>query len=171
MAAKRPTGERPKQLSTLAKTVKSAARGGVASKSGKVEVLTPSQAAARAGKMRDRAAQNRKGAMTPTERAKLKKELKPLNEGSRSKSGASTIAAVTKRFGITAREARDIATAVGTLAQTRKTSAGGTKEEARKNLKKQIKEVGSAAIKGTKGTPSKEYNPTFNITTVGKKRK
>jgi hypothetical protein len=56
MAAKRPTGERPKQLSTLAKTVKSAARGGVASKSGKVEVLTPSQAAARAGKMRDKAA-------------------------------------------------------------------------------------------------------------------
>ena len=91
--------------------------------------------------------------------------------GTRSKSGASTVAAVAKRFGVTAREARDIATAVGTLAQTRKTSAGGTKEEARKNLKKQIKEVGSAAIKGKKGTPSKEYNPTFNITTVGKKRK
>jgi hypothetical protein len=54
MAAKRPTGERPKQLSTLAKTVKSAARGGVASKSGKVEVLTPSQAAARAGKIREK---------------------------------------------------------------------------------------------------------------------
>jgi len=51
---KLPTGERPKQLSILAKTVKSAARGGVASKSGKVENLTPSQAAARAGKMRDK---------------------------------------------------------------------------------------------------------------------
>jgi len=54
---KLPTGEKPKQLSTLAKTVKSAARGGVLNKSGKVEVLTPSQAAARAGKMRDKTAQ------------------------------------------------------------------------------------------------------------------
>jgi hypothetical protein len=89
----------------------------------------------------------------------------------RSKAGASTVSAVAKRFGVTAREARDIATAVGTLSQTRKTSAGGTKEEARKNLKQQIKEVGAAAAKGKKGTTSKEYNPTFSIMTVGKKRK
>jgi hypothetical protein len=51
---KMPTGERPKQLSILAKTVKSAARGGVLYKSGKIEVLSPSEAAARAGKMRDK---------------------------------------------------------------------------------------------------------------------
>ena len=119
------------------------------------------------------------GRFIGTNEAEKAKEAKRIREGkptysgkpARNKSGASALKEVTKRFGITAREARDIATAVGTLAQTRKTSAGGTKEEARKNLKKQIKEVGSAAIKGKKGTPSKEYNPTFNITTVGKKRK
>jgi 5-methyltetrahydrofolate--homocysteine methyltransferase len=55
--------------------------------------------------------------MTPAEKAKLKKELKPLKEGgARSKSGGSAISAVAKRFGITAREARDIATAVGSAA-------------------------------------------------------
>jgi hypothetical protein len=173
MAAKRPTGERPKQLSTLAKTVKSAARGGVASKSGKVEVLTPSQAAARAGKMRDRAAQNRKGAMTPTERAKLKKELKPLNEGSRSKAGASTVAAVAKRFGVTAREARDIATALG----TKMTSTGVAQGSAsNKNLVRQIAETGRAALTGKPGTSSdkatmKMYKDKPNTYTSGKKRK
>ena len=184
MAAKRPTGERPKQLSTLAKTVKSAARGGVASKSGKVEVLTPSQAAARAGKMRDRAAQNRKGAMTPTERAKLKKELKPLNEGSRSKAGASTVAAVAKRFGVTAREARDIATAIGTYGTLkfdpdskydRYSTQKIEKAKAVKNIKKQISETITAAKTGKKGTTS--GRATFSDGEVpytyskGKKRK
>jgi hypothetical protein len=177
MAAKRPTGERPKQLSTLAKTVKSAARGGVASKSGKVEVLTPSQAAARAGKMRDRAAQNRKGAMTPTERAKLKKELKPLNEGSRSKSGKSALSAVAKRFGVTAREARDIATAVSTAAKvTARTGAGKTtwaRPSQIAEVAKQVKEVGVAAATGKKGTSAGQTKKQFGETyyNKGKKRK
>ena len=123
--------------------------------------------------------QSSTGKFIGTMEATKAKELKRIKEGkptyvgkpARSKSGASTVAAVAKRFGVTAREARDIATAVGTLSQTRKTSAGGTKEEARKNLKQQIKEVGAAATKGKKGTTSKEYNPTFSIMTVGKKRK
>ena len=79
--------------------------------------------------------------------------------GSRSKSGASTVAAVAKRFGITAREARDIATALGTVAGRAVTGTYGAndptaKGKATKNLKKQIKEVGVAAIKGKKGTTS-----------------
>jgi hypothetical protein len=91
MAAKRPTGERPKQLSILAKTVKSAARGGVASKSGKVEVLTPSQAAARAGKMRDKAAAAKKIKLgnpgAGSDKAQLKKAAKkadPMKTSARS---------------------------------------------------------------------------------------
>ena len=134
------------------------------------------KAASKARTTARQAAENRKpGAFTAAVRANLKKELSKggnLDKApARSKAGASTAAAVGKRFGITAREARDIATALGTLSQTRKTSAGGTKEEARKNLKQQIKEVGAAATKGKKGTTSKEYNPTFSTMTVGKKRK
>jgi hypothetical protein len=157
MAAKRPKGELPKRTSGYADYLKERRPN-----------ITKSAAAAQAGRVRDSGYNT---SAFKKETTKLKQTNLDKTAGTRSKSGASTVAAVAKRFGVTAREARDIATAVGTLAQTRKTSAGGTKEEARKNLKKQIKEVGSAAIKGKKGTPSKEYNPTFNITTVGKKRK
>jgi hypothetical protein len=60
-AMKLPTGERPKQLSILAKTVKSAARGGVGTEQGKPEILTASQAASRAGKIRDKEAKAKLG--------------------------------------------------------------------------------------------------------------
>jgi hypothetical protein len=150
MAAKRPTGERPKQLSTLAKTVKSAARGGVASKSGKVEVLTPSQAAARAGKMRDQASST-----------KLKQTNLDKTAGSRSKSGGSALSAVAKRFGITAREARDIATAVGSAATAIRKSPqeGMPVKKIVKNVAKQVKEVGTAATTGKKGTSAYQVKP------------
>jgi hypothetical protein len=79
--------------------------------------------------------------------------------GARNKSGASTAAAVAKRFGITAREARDIATALGTVAGRAVTGTYGAndptaKGKAIKNLKKQVKEVGVAAVTGKKGTTS-----------------
>jgi hypothetical protein len=79
--------------------------------------------------------------------------------GARSKSGASTAAAVAKRFGITAREARDIATALGTVAGRAVTGTYGAndptaKGKAAKNLVKQIKETGVAAATGKKGTTS-----------------
>ena len=63
------------------------------------------------------------------------------------------ISAVAKRFGITAREARDIATAVGTAASLRGAPA---KQKARAvaNIKKQVKETGAAAVKGKTGTRS-----------------
>ena len=90
----------------------------------------------------------------------------------------STIAQVAKRFNITAREARDIATAVSTAARavtgagrpdTRKdfpvnvrkkgnvvgrVTTGDVKSLAGKNLAKQIGEVYTAATKGKSGTKS-----------------
>ena len=61
--------------------------------------------------------------------------------------------AVAKRFGVTVREARDIATAVSTAASLRGAPA---KQKARaiENVKKQVKEAGRAAATGKKGTRS-----------------
>ncbi len=76
----------------------------------------------------------------------------------------STIQQVAKRFGITAREARDIATAVGTVLATTKQlkpGAGGTtptaassrrQSQAVGDLGKQIKETITAAKTGKPGT-------------------
>jgi phosphopantetheine adenylyltransferase len=71
---------------------------------------------------------------------------------------------ITKRFGITVREARDIATAVGTLAE-----AGSSKrvKQGVSNLAKQVKEVGTAAAKGKKGTTSNRIS-SGEITNKGK---
>ncbi len=79
--------------------------------------------------------------------------------------GGSAISAVAKRFGITAREARDIATAVGNVGavvrnQSKTGAAGGTKKQlgaAVKEIKKQVGETTKAATTGKKGTPSKQY--------------
>jgi hypothetical protein len=116
----------------------------------------------------------KKHTFTPAEKAKLKKELKPLKEGSRSKSGASTVAAVAKRFGVTAREARDIAKALGNVAESavaakniknpQQQYLGGQALKASvKDLKKQVKETGRAAKSGTKGT--RAGNLSYNIDT------
>ena len=98
-----------------------------------------------------------KAAAKPT--TKLKQTNLDKTAGSRSKSGASTAAAVAKRFGVTAREARDIATALGTVAGRAITGTYGANDPTAKgkdikNLKKQIKEVGVAAVTGKKGTTS-----------------
>ena len=93
------------------------------------------------------AARIRKGGFTAAESAKLKKELskgRSLDRPVRSKAGASTVAAVAKRFGITAREARDIATAV----------AKGSKYETVKSIKETVK----AATTGQKGYPVPHNN-------------
>ena len=85
--------------------------------------------------------------------AQMKKTVKP-----------STIQQVAKRFGITAREARDIATAVGTVLVTTKQlkpSAGGMgvtvassrrQRQAVGDLGKQIKETVTSAKTGKSGT-------------------
>ena len=77
-----------------------------------------------------------------------------------------TIAQIAKRAGITAREIRDVVTAAGTVARTTANIKGGKGtvgptatssarvKAAVSNLGTQIKEVGSAAVKGKKGTTS-----------------
>jgi hypothetical protein len=75
------------------------------------------------------------------------------------KAGTATVAAIAKRFGVTAREARDIATAVSTVIKTSSASGAG-KQYAVKNLKTQIKETAKAATTGKKGTRSGETMPT-----------
>ena len=99
------------------------------------------------------------GTMEATKAKELKriKEGKPTYVGkpARSKAGASTVAAVAKRFGITAREARDIATAVGTAATNVKTGATKSfKTKDVENIKRQVKETARAAVTGKKGTAS-----------------
>lgn len=62
---------------------------------------------------------------------------------------------VAKRFGITAREVRDIATAVSTAAMNVKTGASKSFDTRDvQNIKRQVKEVGRAARTGKKGTVS-----------------
>ncbi len=62
---------------------------------------------------------------------------------------------ITNRFRVTAREARDIVTAVGTLAQSSTSSKNPQSQgPAVKNLVKQVKETASAAATGKKGTTS-----------------
>jgi|LakMenEpi03Aug12_release.lakeMendotaPanAssembly.Ray.scaffolds.fasta_scaffold1477246_1 hypothetical protein len=103
------------------------------------------------------------GKFIGTKEADKARELKRIKEGkptyvgkpARSKSGASTVAAVAKRFGITAREARDIATAVGTAVTNVKTGASGSfKTKDVENIKRQVKETARAAVTGKKGTAS-----------------
>jgi hypothetical protein len=203
---KLPTGERPKQLSKTAKTIKKAAANPSRASGLKAEKITPREAARRAGVERDR--MNRKtntavfnsktstsyspkrmsanderaagfrGATTQYQinlkkkdaadaKAKLKKELKPIKSESRSKAGSSVVSKVVKRAKTTAREARDIATAVGTvgnaayntiyldknplnITKTSKKNLSGSV----KNLVKQVKETRTAAKTGAKGTTS-----------------
>ena len=128
------------------------------------------KAASKARTTARQAAENRKpGAFTAAVRANLKKELskggKLDKAPARSKSGASTVAAVAKRFGVTAREARDIATAIGNVGAVirdkQNTGAlGGTRKQigaAAKEIKKQVGETAKAAKTGKKGTASKIY--------------
>ena len=91
------------------------------------------------------------------------------------KKSTNPLEKVAKRFGVTAREARDIATAVSTLGRTfvdpnvkgrglpitkrgkkvgRTFDGSETKSKAARNLAKQVGEVYTAATKGKSGTKS-----------------
>jgi hypothetical protein len=79
------------------------------------------------------------------------------------KAKPSTIQQIATRFNVTAREARDIATAVGTVAGLkfdknaqygRYTYPQAERRKAMKNLKKQVSETVTAAKTGKKGTTS-----------------
>jgi len=123
-------------------------------------------------------------AMTPAQKAKLKKDLskggKLDKAPARKKSGASVVSEVAKRYNITAREARDIATAIGTGMATYQSSKNSknVKGPSGKNLIKQVKETAVAAATGKKGTTSDYVPVTGSLTaqyqgayTKGKKRK
>lgn len=68
---------------------------------------------------------------------------------------------ITNRFRVTAREARDIVTAVSTAAQYRNSENQGTYKDLKKDIVTQVKEVGRAAVTGKGGTkPSQKYKGT-----------
>jgi len=82
--------------------------------------------------------------------------------------------AAAKRAKTVAREGRDVVTAVGTLATGTKRNVErgdlySDKYTPVKNLAKQIKEVGTAAVKGKKGTTSTKITPGLVI--PGNKRR
>ena len=80
------------------------------------------------------------------------KEMTPVKK---SAAKDNLIQDITNRFRVTAREARDIVTAVGTAAQAATSSNNPqSKGPANKNVVKQIKETAMAAATGKKGTTS-----------------
>jgi len=98
---------------------------------------------------------------------------------------ASAVQQIAKRFGVTAREARDIAAAVGNVAKSAKSATnldrtgnqylgGMALKESVKDLKKQVKETGRAAKTGAKGTRAGKLSYNTDTGTpqglVGKQR-
>jgi hypothetical protein len=186
-AMKRPTGELPKRNSSLAKFIK-----GSASAKGftKAEVRTA------AGKYRDKEkAAGGFGGVGALDRsgAALGKSIKETRKMQKPKSLASKVGGaagkVAKRAKTVAREARDIPTAVSTVVSGRdvpgRNSSRGGGKFAVKDLKTQIKEVGSAIKSGKKGTEAAQVrfglglkrgtvgagNSDVNVSKKKKKRK
>jgi len=162
MAAKRPTGELPKRNSNLAKFIAGNA---------KTNKLNPAQSRVAAGKYRDEVKKTGAKTMDQTGAA-LGKAIRDTRKSS---AKPSTVQQVAKRFGVTAREARDIATAVGTAVQSaRNPNVLGTKAKvgsptrptAGNVLKKQIKETITAAKTGKKGTTSPKLSDTGKKSTL-----
>lgn len=90
-----------------------------------------------------------------------------INIGSRGSKNVNPLykaaSSVTNYVGNVAREVRDIPTAIGTARESMFPGADSSvKKLARENLKQQIKEVGSAATKGKKGTRSGEFGIEWN---------
>ena len=117
--------------------------------------------------------------------ATLAAKVDPSKKKSPKPAKPSTIQQIATRFGVTAREARDIAKAVGNVATSAKSATnldrtgnqylGGMALKASvKDLKKQVKETGRAAKTGAKGTRAGKLS--YNIDTgtpqglVGKQR-
>jgi hypothetical protein len=83
------------------------------------------------------------------------------------KAAPSTIQQIAKRFNITAREARDIATAVGTVGKAVQQNRGFYGSDAVSNLKTQVKETAKAAVTGKKGTESNQIRSYKTTPTQG----
>ena len=108
----------------------------------------------------------RKTPLTGTKKASTKYSPAPMSAAAKKKAAAagkatgaktkpkSLASKVVKRAAITAREARDVVTAAGTVAKGVKESRKFYGGYAVKNLKKQIAETGRAAVSGKRGTES-----------------
>ena len=68
------------------------------------------------------------------------------------KAGSSTVSKIVKRVKTVAREVRDVPTAAANVYKSRSMPQGGVAKFAKKDLKTQIKEVGTAIKSGKKGT-------------------
>jgi hypothetical protein len=176
---KLPTGERPKQLSGLAyrtaRDVGSASEG--AAIAGRNRDFAKKEAAKAAAKKASyspapmsAAAKKKAAAAGKATSAKVKNPqgLKKVNLDKPKrgpKAGSSVVSKVVKRAKTVAREVRDVKTAVGTSLrdqeQNVRRAAMGVKPSGKnvgKNLRTQIKEVGSAIKSGKKGTSSDMYS-------------
>ena len=111
----------------------------------------------------------REAAQKAAKAAKAKK-LSPIPSERRPKAGSSVVSKVgkalaktpagkvVKRAKIVAREVRDIPTAAANIYESRSLPKGDVRKFAKKDLKKQIKEVGSAIKSGKKGTQAASEN-------------
>ena len=156
-ALKRPTGELPKRNSRLAKFIKSSDSG---------KGFTKAEARTAAGKYRDAekaagpkgfGSLDKSGVALGKAEAATKKMRKPVAAkpaGRKPKAGSGVASKVVKRAKITAREARDIKTALGAVATSAMLPKSVGRGPTIKNLGRQIKETAVAAAKGKKGTTS-----------------
>jgi hypothetical protein len=130
--------------------------------------MTHSQTSGQTNTDKDKKMERKFGKMESKTQLKKSGPAKPAY-----KAGAkeSLIQDITNRFRVTAREARDIVTAVGTFSSTN--SSGKNPKSSGpsiKNLVKQVKEVGTAATTGKKGTTSDivpMYGPKIQPTSSG----
>jgi hypothetical protein len=96
---------------------------------------------------------------------KKKIEMKQLPKEGKSSKVEKVIQDITNRYRVTAREARDIVTAVGGIKDVVTNMPGtipkgGTARQIKnavKNVATQVKETGTAAKTGQAGKPSKQY--------------
>jgi hypothetical protein len=160
---KKPTGEFSKTTSGYADFLKERRPN-----------ISKSEAAAQAGKVRD-------AGYSTSDFKKASPSKKTMAPKPKPNAAEKVIQDITNRYRVTAREARDIVTAVGTLGRAvvdkniipggSNNSLAGKKidtgdsvsrksiiEAATRNLVKQTKETGSAASKGKKGTTSAKVN-------------
>jgi hypothetical protein len=168
-AMKRPTGELPKRNSKLAKFIKGSDDG---------KSFTMPEARTAAGKYRDLekaagpkgfASLDKSGVALGKAEAATKKMRKPKHTPKPAsanpklkksvargpKAGSGVISKVAGRAKSTAREVRDVPTAVGTSVMGYLNPSGIVKRgPSTKNLAKQVKEAGRAVLTGKKGTAS-----------------
>ncbi len=102
-----------------------------------------------------------KSGMTAAQKREFRKLYTPGERPRGPKAGSSTVSKIVKRAKTTAREARDVATAVGSAAQALRKSPqeGIPVKKTIKNIGTQVKETARAAATGKKGTTAYKVKP------------